>query len=374
MSFNSSTSWKDIYGHVPGRATFIKSALYQTDKTRAASIVTERDPKKHSALRRLLSHAFSAKALGEQEDIVQSYIDKFISQLNVYVTGPTGDEMVKWYNFLTFDIIGDLAFGEAFGSLNDAEPHFWVETILDGIASLNWLSVIQKITGKTKLGRKVAKKLVPKELQEKRARHERYTSEKTRRRMESNTTRKDFMSKILAEKDAQNISVPELEQNAATLIVAGSETTATFLSGATYYLCRNPHAYKKLAEEIRTTFKEYSQIDGHATEKCTYLKAVIEETLRCYPPVPFGMPRESPGEVVDGHFVPKGVQVSTSSWAATHSPANFHRPYDFLPERWIDPECKDKKEASQPFLLGTRVCLGRKYVISFWYPEILSVC
>lgn len=70
-------------------------------------------------MRRLLSHGFSAKALAEQESIVQEYIDKFISQVNVYATGPEGQEMVKWYNFTTFDIIGDLAFGDPFGSLSD---------------------------------------------------------------------------------------------------------------------------------------------------------------------------------------------------------------------------------------------------------------
>lgn len=48
------------------------------------------------------------------------------------------------------------------------------------------------------------------------------------------------------------------------------------------------------------------------------------------------------------------------SYAATHDPANFHRPYEFLPERWLDADCKDIKDASQPFLLGSRACIGRK--------------
>jgi len=70
-------------------------------------------------MKRKLSHGFSVKALSEQEDIVHNYLDKLIRQINAYGTGPEGDEMVKWYNFFTFDLIGDLAFGESFGSLND---------------------------------------------------------------------------------------------------------------------------------------------------------------------------------------------------------------------------------------------------------------
>lgn len=70
-------------------------------------------------MRRTLSHGFSAKALAEQEHLVQSYADKLVSQINTYVTGEEGANMVQWYNFATFDIIGDLAFGAAFGCLND---------------------------------------------------------------------------------------------------------------------------------------------------------------------------------------------------------------------------------------------------------------
>lgn len=181
--------------------------------------------------------------------------------------------------------------------------------------------------------------------------------------MNNNTPRKDFLTRILAAKEAQGISVDELQSHSNVFILAGSETTATFLSGFTYYLCKNPSAYAKLTNELREAFQNYEDIDGISTEKLKYLNAVIDETLRIYPPVPVGMPRISPGETVDGNFVPKGTEVYVSAWAATHSEANFHKPYEFIPERWIDPNCTDKKEASQPFMLGSRVCLGRNLAL-----------
>lgn len=52
----------------------------------------------------------------------------------------------------------------------------------------------------------------------------------------------------------------------------------------------------------------------------------------------------------------------TSAWTVTHDEKYWHEPFAFKPERWIDPDCKDVKEASQPFSLGPRGCLGRKYV------------
>jgi cytochrome P450 len=60
--------------------------------------------------------------------------------------------------------------------------------------------------------------------------------------------------------------------------------------------------------EIRESFQNYDDIKGLPTEKLPYLKAVIEEQLRIFPAVPFGVPRYSPGEMVDGHYIPKGVR------------------------------------------------------------------
>lgn len=165
---------------------------------------------------------------------------------------------------------------------------------------------------------------------------------------------------MILEKEENQTSFQELRSQASLLVIAGSETTATALSSTTYYLCRTPHAYQKLADEVRGAFSSYSEINGRSTQPLPYLKAVIDEGLRIYPPIPVGPPRVSPGETVDGRFVPKGAIVYTSSWAATHSEANFHDPFDFIPERWLDTECTDQKDASQPFLLGSRGCLGRK--------------
>jgi hypothetical protein len=54
--------------------------------------------------------------------------------------------------------------------------------------------------------------------------------------------------------------------------------------------------------------------------------------------------------------------VYTSAWTVTHNEANFESPDEFRPERWLDPDSKDVREASQPFSLGPRGCLGRKSV------------
>ncbi|KAL2043872.1 hypothetical protein N7G274_003392 [Stereocaulon virgatum] len=143
--------------------------------------------------------------------------------------------------------------------------------------------------------------------------------------------------------------------------IAGSETTATTLSCASYYLFKNPRVLRMLQQEIRSAFKTYDEIDGTSTIPLKYLSAVALEAMRIYPPLPFALPRvvSAGGDTVDGHFLPEGTVVSTSPFAASMDSTNFHDPWEFIPERWLGQSKGDELEASQPFSLGTRGCLGR---------------
>lgn len=154
----------------------------------------------------------------------------------------------------------------------------------------------------------------------------------------------------------------------------------------------------RLQEEVRSAFSRYEEIDSASTIPLKYLKAVAQEAMRIYPPLPFALPRvvPEPGCHVDGQFLPGGVRiplfspshvffvdgifsllteylctyllqtvVSTSTFAASMSSANFDRPWEFIPERWLEKsEGSDALEASQPFSYGSRACLGRRYVYS----------
>jgi len=119
---------------------------------------------------------------------------------------------------------------------------------------------------------------------------------------------RDFCSYLFEMRDELRLSDWNMTGYAQTLIMAGSETTASAFCGLTYYLCRTPEVYQKLKDEVRGRFKTADEIMGHNTT-FQYLTAVINETLRIYPPVPIAMPRITPkgGATVAGVFVPEGV-------------------------------------------------------------------
>jgi cytochrome P450 len=80
-------------------------------------------------MRRSLAHAFSDKALRSQESIIQSHIDLLIHQFSEQATKGKAVNMTTWYNFLTFDIICDLSFGEPLYCLRDNNEHSWISLV-----------------------------------------------------------------------------------------------------------------------------------------------------------------------------------------------------------------------------------------------------
>lgn len=86
-----------------------KSELYDTFGSGYSEpcLASEKDPKKAGAKRGLFSHAFSAKALSEQEVVLQRCINSFVGKLRKLGNNAKGLNMVKWYEMFSFDIVGE---------------------------------------------------------------------------------------------------------------------------------------------------------------------------------------------------------------------------------------------------------------------------
>ena len=224
--------------------------------------------------------------------------------------------------------------------------------------------------------------LLPHDLMSKKKKQDNLTREKVLRRFANTEANKraDFFAHLL--KDENAVKDPKFFFiNAATLLTAGSETTATFLAATTYFLLSNSNTLQILQKEVRERFAKSEDIDQDSTSNLQYLLGIIEESLRLFPPIGFGLQRISPGAEVDGVYVPKGVSLymlfqtlltlsqttlSTAIYTASHSERYFHDAQNFHPERWLPPShphyniafVNDQKEASKPFSTGPRGCLG----------------
>jgi cytochrome P450 len=113
------------------------------------------------------------------------------------------------------------------------------------------------------------------------------------------------------------------------LLHTGVENTATTLTAVMYFLVANLPCMARLRDEVAASFGSSDAITGDATASLPYLNAVLEETMRIFPPSPFGPPCVSPGEMVGGVYFPEGLYVSTDIISLHCDPWSAPEPHSF---------------------------------------------
>lgn len=321
------------------------------------------DEKSHDRMRRAFARSFSDQSLRDQSPVIESYVETFIKQLKSQESGRQDKERVvdlnQWFNFLTFDISGDLSFGESFDCLKNGKAHPWVAIAQDFGKGLALISSVNQYPPFHKLLRYI----LPKNIIQRRIDHREMSAAKARKRLALTTNRPDFVTPVKKYNDEKSsISDKEWEINMSILVFAGSETTASALSAIMRQLVQNRGALRRLSQEIRDAFDDESRITIASTGHLSYLKAVIDEGLRLCPPVVIGVPRVVPdgGDTVSGQWVPGGTYVAFNQFPANRQSRNFRHPNSFIPERFLlqDPETDDMS-TYQPFGTGRHSCIGK---------------
>lgn len=308
LSIISAGAWDDVYARRQKNPPLARDPTFFNDMLVDPRTLTMADDTNHIRLRKSMNGAFSARALAEQEPILKENVDLFMDKLEERAQQGLETDLRSWYNYATFDLIGDFAFGESFRCLESSKYHEWVQFVLDHFYVATLLQVVHRFWPLNKL----LAMLLPASLIQKKEAHHRMALDKVRRRVQRDTQRLDFISYMLKTLDTGTITLDELENQASIIILAGSETTAVALTFATYFLLVNPQIMDRLLEELHSNFENESQIDVLSINKLNYLQAVIQETLRIAPPITNGFPRKVPpeGALIDGHFVPGGVSLT----------------------------------------------------------------
>lgn len=307
LSFTDPAAWKDIYGH--GHAELPKAIEKGTGMEERPNILTA-TPRDHFRFRRAMAPAFSNNAIEAQEPLINVYVDLLVDRLRAIArSSNTVADAAMWYTMTTFDLFADLCYGKSFGSLESGKQHDWAKAISDSkllvplmvLPRFGWILIMLLLPAK-----------VRKSLND----HHQQSFDLAMNRIndKDRQERGDFMTFIMRDiKGDQGITDYEICCNSEFIIGAGSETTATALSGITYYLLRNPEAHKRCVAEIRDRFATYEEITFKAvTERLPYLMACIEEGLRLYPPVPTALTRRvlpGPPTIIAGRLVPENVSA-----------------------------------------------------------------
>ena len=305
LTFFTPDAWQDIYGQGKQKVFIKDPRSYRAPPGGVRDLLTASDAD-HRRYRTLVGHAFSDRALKEQQPIIDSHVDLLMQRLReVSKTGRPID-IHQWFNYTTFDIIGDLAFGEPFGCLESSTYHPWVSQLFPYLKTVAFVALVDSW-----VPMKYWLPWTPKFLIRTMSEHMAMTKEKVERRLAAETSRKDFIHFILRYNDEKGMNHEELIANMSLIIIAGSETTTTALAATIYLLLKNPAMLERLRDEIRAKFRGVEDMSLDRLNAFAYLNAVVQESMRLHPPAPGGFPRlvTKDGAVVAGHPVPKGVSI-----------------------------------------------------------------
>ncbi|RAR12319.1 cytochrome p450 [Stemphylium lycopersici] len=171
--------------------------------------------------------------------------------------------------------------------------------------------------------------------------------------------------------ESGGFSDADLVNQLMTFLAAGHETTASAMSWAIYLLCRHPNVQTRLRKEIRQelagALKNGGQVSSTEIDRLPYLNAVLQETMRVFPPVPLTLRETAHDTTIQSQFVPAGTTVVISPWAINTS-KHLWGPdaREFNPERWLQPGTAntggaESNYAITTFLHGPRSCIGKDF-------------
>ncbi|KAL4246840.1 Cytochrome P450 superfamily protein [Abortiporus biennis] len=334
------------------------------------SMIAIRDSAEHVQRRRPWSRAFSSSKMKEYEPIIarrtSEFVDAILEKKGTF-------DFAKMISYFTFDFMSDMAFGGGSDMMkNEDKEGLW--KILDSglertiiLDHLPWLAHLVKLIPGAAKDVKLYRALGVKKASE---------------RQQSGSKINDLFYYLSNDDKCEKVTPPHAVTVADGILamVAGADTSSTALSNLIYCILRHPPTYQRLQEEIDEFYPAgESTFDTKYLKEMHYLDAVINETLRLYPPVPSGSQRttteETGGKLIGDHYIPIHTQVRVHTWSLHRDSRNFSPvPESFWPERWLVAEqimpaplgsspFTHNMNAFIPFSYGPANCVGKNLAI-----------
>ncbi|KAG6025509.1 hypothetical protein E4U41_001500 [Claviceps citrina] len=374
-----------VYGHGNG---LLKSEFYDAFVSIRRGLFNTRDRAEHSRKRKLVSHTFSARSIVQFEPYMHQSLAVFVKKLDALIdesphrtSGGHNEahiDALPWFNFLAFDIIGDLAFGAPFGMLERGADVAEIRSspssapvYAPAIEILNRRGEVSATLGCYPRLKPYARWIPDAFFSKGLAAVQNLAGiaiARVKARVENppNVERKDLLARLMEGKDdrGEPLGREELTAEALTQLIAGSDTTSNSSCALMNYLVQNPRVHEKLQRELDAAIPDGTQVPTlDMVRDLEYLGWVIDETLRHHCTSGIGLPRlipaGSPGITFGGHHFPAGTVLSVPTYTMHHSTEIWGQDADeFRPERWASVTAR-QKNAFIPFSHGPRACVGR---------------
>ena len=365
-----------------------RSEYYDAFVSIQRGLFNTRDRVAHTRKRKMVSHTFSAKSIGQFEKYIHANLEMFMKRWSEISkkekdskTGYASIDALHWFNYLAFDIIGDLAFGAPFGMLENGKDMAEIRKTPDGpitfapaVEVLNRRGEVSGALGCLPQLKPYAKNLPDPFFSKGVEAVENLAGiavARVSQRLENpDVDRVDLLARLMEGKDehGEKLGRAELTAEALTQLIAGSDTTSNTSCALLYWVLTSPGVVEKLQAELDNAIGEgvpkYEQV-----KDLRYVSNVIQETLRIHSTSSLGLPRltpmasaenphPAPVEVL-GYTFPPGTSLSVPAYTIHHSKEIWGEDADeFVPDRW-ERVTEKQKNAFIPFSYGPRSCVGR---------------
>ncbi|MGD9920531.1 MAG: cytochrome P450 [Pseudorhodoplanes sp.] len=171
------------------------------------------------------------------------------------------------------------------------------------------------------------------------------------------------LGRLLHARDADTgepLGAEALRNEIAVVFLAGLESSANGMTWTWYLVSQVPEVEARLHAEIDEVLAGRLPAFEDAP-KLVYTRAVIDETLRLYPPLPFLSREAVREETFRDRTIPKGSLIFVVPWLLHRQPKFWDRPDHFVPDRFMPGSPPPSKFAYIPFSIGPRICSGMAF-------------
>lgn len=344
-----------VYGHGTG---FLKADYYDAFVSIQRGLFNTRDRAEHTRKRKTVSHTFSTKSIGQFEQYMHHNLEMLTQQWDKFSKQADGAfykmDALNWFNYVAFDIIGDLAFGAPFGMIEKGQDIAEVQmapnappTYAPAIEVLNRRGEVSNTIGIMPWIKPYAKYL-PDPFFSKGIQAVQNLAgiaiARVNARLDAaergEVTRVDLLARLMEGKDenGNKLGREELTAEALTQLIAGSDTTSNTSCALLYHMLCHPECVKKLQAELDEALPTDDVPNYEQVKDLKYLDMVIQEVLRIHSTSSTGLPRvvpPGPGVELAGHHFPQGTVLSVPAYTIHHSKEIWGPDADeYRPERW----------------------------------------
>lgn len=349
------------------------------------------DGELHKRLRKLASPAFKLSQLKKVMPIIETCGDRMVklfmtcceNNTNCFPDGgKTTEIMVKEIlNKTTLDVIGLIAFGHDFKEActfdtNTFGSHLreWLDVgqelsltsifpnqklikrccinVTKFLPNFIQESSIFKLAHITNVVHKLVNGIVQSKIEEKRDKLKNGS-------IEENTNSKTLLDFILDASDSSKVCHKEVHDILMTFLLAGHETSTLAITWTLYLLSKYPAYQDQCRKEVKQFFDNHEgNVGWDDVHKLSFLNAVVHESLRLYPPIPWLQKYSNGPDKIDEYEIPPNCDIILLICEMQRNSDHWANPDDFIPERFLEPHDTIPWEAYMPFGDGIHKCIG----------------